>query len=566
MSANTGNPAAAPAAPAAAADDFVSYGNDITSNPQYSYVMDYLNTIVTSDPITDAKQEEYLDLSGCGMFTDKNKIEKIDSRMDLWTEHPELEGRLVIFRCARPLFEKTLSAFENDAVATVLITGTPGVGKSSLRNIHAHLLFKRARSSNRRCSILMAKGGQDLVYRLHLSANGALHAETISAQQCMWVITDFRGFTLGTDLFVLGHISKGTPGFLETIGKGDSERGGGGLVLYSSPSYELENSQLMKQDATSLGYPLPSKPELLRYTSARMEELYEQFGGLVRIVWGTDASAKRHVLRLRNALQDVDGFLSVVNQRDVHKGPHRYFYMKLRNDAAGNQLYDIVKYPATVVPAPRYVVRQVAERIVQTLLEPSLEATLGKLHKAVNGILFEEVCLYLIEHHSDRIEIEVRNLNSRKRPLGGHVKSSKLEILNFNTRKDVDSGNVVASLDGSATPFLVVPKTSNFPGIDAVLALGQPVTRNGTRTPGACCCINMTRAFVHGVSDEGVAILTEIQNRMTVRGSAKHCLLFLVPEAHFKAFKKQDADTAANQASLDKIVQLVGCIRVSRGW
>ena len=127
----------------------------------------------------------------------------------------------------------------------------------------------------------------------------------------------------------------------------------------------MDNAQLLKEGVETLGYPLPSKTEICRYSDDRMDDLYEKFGGLVRVVWGDDFAKKRHVQRLHNALQNVDWFLSLVDQQDYLKGPHRYFYMKMQEDSTGNPLYDLAKNPPTVVPAPRYVVRLVAERIVQ---------------------------------------------------------------------------------------------------------------------------------------------------------------------------------------------------------
>ena len=367
----------------------------------------------------------------------------------------------------------------------VLITGTPGVGKSTLRNVHAHFLLTEARHANRRCCILMARGGGQSMIRLHLTADENLHAEVIDTSS-IWVVLDFPDFTLGTDLFVLGDVTKGSLGILESSG-------GGGLVLYSSPNETLANAQIMKQDAVRLGYPLLTRDQACRYSDAKMDRRYEQFGGLARIVWGTDISMASHESRLVEALKDVDGFLSTIDQEDYLKGPHCYFYMQLQHDANNIPCYNLYRHPPSVVPAPRYVIRKVAARIVAILLE--LPASFGKLHKAVDGILFEEVCLHLIEYHADRIKIKVRNLSARKRPLSGHVKSNVLDICAFQTRKDVESNAVVSALDGSATPFLVVPKTSNFPGIDAVLALGTRTRRNGMFTPGACCSMNMTRTF-----------------------------------------------------------------------
>ena len=57
-------------------------------------------------------------------------------------------------------------------------------------------------------------------------------------------------------------------------------------------------------------------------------------------------------------------------------------------------------------------------------------------------------------------------------------------------------------------------------------------------------------------------ILTAIDARMTSNRTTNHCLLFLVPEQNYIAFKKPKASSQGRQADLDKIVQLVGYIQV----
>eukprot|EP00978_Attheya_sp_CCMP212_P022172 scaffold65810_cov37-Attheya_sp.AAC.1 len=207
--------------------------------------------------------------------------------------------------------------------------------------------------------------------------------------------------------------------------------------------------------------------------------------------------------------------------------------------------------------------RLVAEQIVEKLLQPSREADFGKWHKANDGILFEAICLHLIEKHSDEIDFQVRGLNN-KRTLTGYINRQKLlDISNFKARKDVDSTDALGTLDGSATHFLNV---SNYPGLDAILALGGPVKRNQVTTPDTACTLQMTRAAKHSVSDDGVDILCQINKRMKLdnKANAKQGLPFLVPEDNFSLFQIQKAENEAKQAALDDIEEIVGCIKFKR--
>jgi hypothetical protein len=169
-----------------------------------------------------------------------------------------------------------------------------------------------------------------------------------------------------------------------------------------------------------------------------MEKRFEMYGGLARIVWGTADDVDTHTSRLEDSLIDVDGFLATIKRRDYLKGPHRYFYMQLQKKTNTSEYeFNLDVSRPTVVHASRHVIKKVAERVVQKLLQPSLQADFGRLHKAIDGILFEEVCLYLIENHSGDIDIQVRGLNN-KRTLTGYIKRQKLDFSNFKARKDVD--------------------------------------------------------------------------------------------------------------------------------
>lgn len=511
------------------AADFVSKGDDITNQEDGAKLLKYFQTITTATPQPDDRGEEYIDLSDCGAIDDQNQIIDIESRRELWDNdgapYPQLRGRQVIFDFARPLFEKAREALTK-GTKVVLITGTPGIGKSALRNVHAHFLLSEARNRRARCCVIFAKGKTKMI-RLHLEANGSYHVELVEPSS-RWAALGYPGFKRGVDLFILADVSHGAI----------EDMSGPVLIIYSSPNQNLRDAQIMKASSLTLGCPLLTKTQLCRYTNKRMDLMFERYGGLARLVWGDTKDEDTHKSRLLDKLKDVDGFLSTLDQKDYLKGPHHYFYTQVQQDDDGNPLFNLDRHPPTVVPAPRFVVKMVAERIVANLLQPSLNADFGKLHKAVDGVLFEEVCLYLIEHHANKIEFQVRNISNKKRPLTGFLTGNRLQLKDFKTRKDVDSADLVEALNGDETPFLVVPKASNFAGLDAILALGVSKKRKRVQTPTVAVDLQMTRSLVHLVADEGVDILNKIDSRMS---SAKHCLLFLVPEYNFSGFKKQTA-------------------------
>lgn len=269
---------------------------------EYQKLHSYFETIAKAVPKTDGLGEVYIDLSGCGAINDENDVAPILSRRELWegdaAPHPGLKGRLVIFDFARPLLAEVRTAFTRGA-KTVLITGTPGVGKSTLRNVHTYFLLSDALGGGKRCCIIFAKGGEKKRKSVCLETDGTCRVE-IMDESSPWMVP---GFTPGTDLFILADISGGSA---------DGMRGPG-LVLYSSPNQNLVNRQIMKQDAQRLGYPILTKDQLCRYTNDRMNGVFERYGGLARLVWGNVMDEAAHKSRLIDSLQDVDGYLSILN-------------------------------------------------------------------------------------------------------------------------------------------------------------------------------------------------------------------------------------------------------------
>jgi len=264
----------------------------------------FLKHIVELDPMTDERGETYLDLNGAGFITDQNGLQRIRSRETLWKEYPKLEGRLVILPFHDDLLKLTKQALEDQGI--VIITGTPGVGKSTLRTAHVHSFLRHARRAKKPCRIILGKGGKEDCIILTLSSDGTTtvdmgDAATVLAEQIRVsdpevgeVETQGDAFVLGKNCFVLVDVSKGY------LGK--FEEATAGLVVYSSPSSDLVNNQIFKAGTTKLAYPLVEKEVLLRYKNDKTEELFDKFGGLPRVVWGNERDEESHVTRLQDSL------------------------------------------------------------------------------------------------------------------------------------------------------------------------------------------------------------------------------------------------------------------------
>lgn len=505
---------------------------------------------------TDDRKEQYLDMSECGVFTDQNDIVESDSRVGLCKEYPDLKHRLVVFDHYEPLWNAILLFFQEPRNKRVFLVGTPGIGKSTMRNFHAYLILKAAREAKEKCMVVMAKGGKNQHIRLSISQDGVTTAQ-VSTEEMNHATVKDMGYTPGKNFFFLADVSNGEVSHVFTEG----------LVLYSSPNQKLADQQILKQNSCRMGSPLPSKESLLRYASKETEDLYNKFGPIPRIVWGS-TTVSEHETRLNDGLKKIEKFLGVAEQRDYLQGPHRFFYMDVKSKG-GHHQFNLDETPPELIHAPRHVMKIVAEHVVKELLSSTINKRFGMNHKAIVGILFEEVCLCLLTKHPDAIKIKTRNLGDKKQPLRAHLKKNILGLKAVG-REDVD--DVLASLkpEVRSNPTLIVPKASNYPGLDAVLVLGQKQDHRKKRMKGndhniSTAMLQMTTALDHPVSDEGINKFLLIETKMKREGvPSRNCVLFLVPENHFGSFKKQKTQNPKRQSDLDMISQLVACIIVSR--
>jgi len=416
--------------------------------------------------------------------------------------------------------------------------------------------MKDAKTEKNKCMVVMTKGGKETHVRLSVNEDGVATAQ-VSSEEMNLTTVQRMGYTPGKDFFCLADISNGEVKHIFTEG---------GLVLYSSPNQQLANEQILKQECCRMGCPPPSKDSVLRYASSEMKEVYEKFGPIPRIVWGMVAVSE-HEARLKEGLMNIQKFLGVAGERNYLKGPHRFFYMDVvKKD--GKHQFRLSKTPVELVHAPRHVMRIVAEHVVKELLSPSITKQFGMQHKAIDGMLFEEVCLHLLALHPRAIKLKTRNLDHKSQPLRGHLKRNILELEDVE-RNDVDDVLHYVTPEVSTHTKLIVPQASNYAGLDAALVLSDKPKRTKRRKGNdhkvATALLQMTRSLNHPVADEGVDKFVLVEKKMKCEGVAsRNCVLFLVPEHNFDSFKKQKAKTEDKQSDLDKVLQLAGCIVVCK--
>ena len=151
------------------------------------------------------------------VFTDQNTILEDRSRECLWDQYPSLKHRLVVFDHAEPLLAEILSCFSEASCRRIYLLGTPGIGKSSIRNIHAHILLRTALKEKKKCMVIKAKGGQQQHVRLCVDDEGSTSV-IIARQNPNGKGLSDDGFKPGESFFCLADISGGNLEHLFTDG------------------------------------------------------------------------------------------------------------------------------------------------------------------------------------------------------------------------------------------------------------------------------------------------------------------------------------------------------------
>lgn len=232
----------------------------------------------------------------------------------------------------------------------------------------------------------------------------------------------------------------------------------------------------------------------------------------------------------------------------------------MNKDNNGEWIHNIATSRPGVLPAPKHVMRIAAKKVVAHLLAPNAKASFGLDHKTVSGVLFEEVSLILLTEYREFIMVKVRALN-KSRLLGNAklVDKKKLLLKTDLTRKDVNSASLPDEVERSTGGDLVVPKTSNFPGLDAVLVLASTNTKLDF-----WIYLQMTISLDHAVADGGVDMLVSLSIKAPQKARTKRqeALAFVVPGKLFKSFEEQNAKSDDKQESLDKIPQYVMSISI----
>jgi hypothetical protein len=385
--------------------------------------------------------------------------------------------------------------------------------------------------------IAFHKGGRDSFYLLCLDADGSYQVEIWTISQFEKCSRLFPEFQLGVNFFALSDVSCGDSKYCDVFD--------GGLIVFSSPNPQTWN-QSGKEHVKFFIMPLWEEEELCRFDTADkiFKRRFELYGGVARIVWGSDGDVEAHENGLASkdiVFNDLHRRLNTISWDTV---PHRYVYLFVPKDETGKYQYE----PKHVkIGIPTWHIASILSQmyITELLTNQSFGGNLPSLR----GLLFEAMVLDLIQEHTGSCQFPLNILNNLKRKFPfsdakGHSHlgtNLQVKFPSDLTKVSFHTENFLASV--STGSVFAQPISHYFPGFDAAVSFDQPLTsKSSPRSKKAktasrrLALFQITTSMSHPLSRNGLDILTAVYESNVFQNVV---IVFVVPFQNFMAFKDQ---------------------------
>jgi len=493
-------------------------------------IVTFLQQLVRAKVLTD-EGEKYLQLTQ--MFGDTNTMIPVVDR--------ELNGkgnRLIVRDCYDKMGNDILKSIGTKDIQRVYVTGTPGTGKSTFRNYLAWMILQKFKAVGQAVRIAMHKGGEDQFYLLCLIADGSFRVED-------WTITEvrrsalFEHFTLGVNFFGLSDVAKGNDAGCEIFTDGS--------IIFSSPN-DKTWQQGGKANCEFFYMPLWEKEELCRFDiGGKFKSLFEKYGGVARVVWGSKKSIGTHVNRLDEKLINFKELQTDIESESIWSKSHRFVYLQVQKDRDGN--YSFNEKPKLIIQT-RYLADLVAKKYVDRLIR-STNYSFNISHASVHGILFERVALLLIGEYARQCDFHIhRSTTGCRFPL---FKTDLLEMPE-NLVTEYFDAEQFEKIIATSNNVLAIPNSDYFSGFDAALSFQDKGDKY-------LALLQMTTAKDHPLSKGGFDMLLRAQNTDVFK---KIIIIYVLPNKDkLVSFTLQKLKTGAGDAAIfSKIPQVTMSIAI----
>ena len=402
---------------------------------------------------------------------------------------------------------KHLHDLISKAPGDVVVTGTPGIGKSYFAVYELYLAVR---------------GGKNVVYRRYDTA---------------WCFQPIAGCAFVCDLpssIITNLLREETTVFLYDCSTREAIKDHGSrearVVVVSSP-HKPNYKEIMKNPGTQKYYmPVWSRGELaLCYENVYAkdgdkydgwEDKYTKFGGIPRCTFANPDETERHLKSLKEGCTSctpemlIDKYMNHVSE-DVS---HMIFKLQVPQT-------DLTLTDVTLDFASDYV----EDLVFETMKKSKREMRLQFLSRAINISWFAGLSGRLFEEEAHKIlrqggSFALKHLNTKNQT---SVKLSETKLTTFQSLSEVDL---------SSSEKYWKPLAKNFPTIDALTGPGVMSPKKAFKMSEVdAIAYQMTISKRHSIKLSGL-------NRLKERGINNLLLVFVVPKEIFAVFGEQSLE------------------------
>ena len=450
-----------------------------------------------------------------------------------------MEGPSKLF--VRPCYGQLIPLIMKQTSRNAVITGTPGVGKTMLRNVLVHTLIQSHREQKKSFSIVLDKspgtGNALHVFTATVDTSGTMcwsaHTHTKS------FFNSGREFPAGYPVWYLLDVSKGESS--DTIALPDCTR----TIMFTSPN-EKAYKEFIKEDCVKYFMPLWSKDEAFRARQSLTPSInegefsarWEKYGGVARALFASDEEMRSYDERVMEAVNTLDAQTNYNNlgkTNNTSSITHLLFYLDvLVDETDGKDSFG----RSSLIVGTDHIKGLVIQRLSEQV-EMNINNVMSDLHTctagSLKGMVLEPLALRLLCLTEEKFEVTQLG-NSRS----GGLKLKKMLSFDPMEMKAVDNNTddaftaaITEGLQSSSRGnILLVPRAGLFPVVDAVAIVGDGDAR-------CCLFLQVTVAAKHAVTGDGAAAMLE--QLISAAGSVTKCaLVYVLPNNRtFSQFKEQ---------------------------
>ena len=266
----------------------------------------------------------------------QNDVLQLENGAQFVSRDNTMTGPLKLF--VRPCYSEMIALIMDQTSRNAVVTGTPGVGKTMLRNVLVHVLIQHCRERKQPFCIVLDKspsmGNALHVFKATFDGDGGSLSWSASIFNKVAFSKD-RDLPAGHPVWYLLDVSEGKSA--DRIALPGCSR----TIMFTSPD-EAAYKEFVKQDCVKYFMPLWSKDEANKArqltTSISGEvfsERWDKYGGVARALFASDQELLTYEVRVEEALTTLDAqgnfnYLGEMNGTSSIK--HLLFYLEVDTD------------------------------------------------------------------------------------------------------------------------------------------------------------------------------------------------------------------------------------------